>query len=150
MTASILIGLAAALVAAWAVFAAVVFASRAPGQPVSDLLRVLPNSLRLAAALYRDRTLPSSVRWRLRIAVIYNVQPINLIPDVLPVIGFADNVAVLAWALRGTVRSAGHDAIGRHWKGSPASLATLCRVLRVPSPRVSRVESREYRSRSSA
>jgi uncharacterized membrane protein YkvA (DUF1232 family) len=107
-------------------------AFRTRGQSVADMARVFPNCLRLAAVLYRDPTMPGAVRWRLRIALIYNIQPINLIPDFIPVIGFADNVVVLAWALRGTVRIAGPDAIGRHWRGGPSGLAALYRVLRLP------------------
>jgi uncharacterized membrane protein YkvA (DUF1232 family) len=113
------------------VFAALVFAARSPDQSLGEIVRVFPDSIRLAAALYRDRSLPSSVRWRLRVAVIYNIQPINLIPDVIPVIGFADNLAVLAWALRGAVRIAGLESVESHWNGSPASLAVLYRALRL-------------------
>ena len=134
MIASVLIGIGVALVALWIALAALVLALRLPGQSLGELLRVFPASLRLAGDLYRDSTLPGSVRWRLRIAVIYNIQPVNLIPDVVPVIGFADNIAVLAWALRSTVRIAGRDAVGRHWKGSPESLAVLYRVLRLTGP----------------
>jgi uncharacterized membrane protein YkvA (DUF1232 family) len=130
--ASILIGLAIALVASLAAMVALVFAVRSPGQSLAEVVWLLPESLRLTAALYRDRTLPSSVRWRLRIAVVYNIQPINLIPNVVPVLGFADNVAVLAWALRATLRISGHDTVARHWTGTPESLATLYRALRVP------------------
>lgn len=132
MIATILIGLGISAIVGWLMFAAFVFAVRSPGQTIAATLKVLPASVRLAAALYRDQTLPRSVRWRLRIALIYNLQPINLIPDVVPVIGFADNVAVLAWALRDTVRAAGIDAVSRHWRGSPESLATLYRALRLP------------------
>jgi hypothetical protein len=74
--------LAIALVAAGLAFGAVVFAVRSPGQSFGEIARILPDSLRLAAALYGDRTLPSSVRWRLRIALIYNIQPIN--PSLTP------------------------------------------------------------------
>jgi uncharacterized membrane protein YkvA (DUF1232 family) len=136
VTAGYLIDFGITLVALWIALAALVFALRSPGQSVGELVRVFPASLRLAGALYRDPTLPGSVRWRLRIAVIYNIQPINLIPDVVPVIGFADNIAVLAWGLRSAVRIAGSDAVGRHWSGSPESLAALYRVLRVSSPDV--------------
>jgi uncharacterized membrane protein YkvA (DUF1232 family) len=129
--ASIFIGVGIALLAVWLALGVLVFALRSPGQSVGELVRVFPACLRLAGALYRDSTLPGSVRWRLRIAVIYNIQPVNLIPDVVPVVGFADNVAVLAWALRSAVRIAGRDAVGRHWSGSPESLAVLYRVLRV-------------------
>ena len=131
MIASIFIGLSVGLAVLWLGLGALVFALRSPGQSLRELLRVFPDSLRLAAGLYRDRSLPNAVRWRLRIALIYNIQPINLIPDAIPVIGFADNVAVLAWALRGSLGIAGPEAVGRHWKGSPESLAALYRVLRI-------------------
>ncbi|HZC75121.1 MAG TPA: DUF1232 domain-containing protein [Gaiellaceae bacterium] len=133
MITSILIGSGIAMLVAWSALAAVVFVARPPGQSVAELARVLPHSLRLAFALYRDRTLPSSVRWRLRIALLHNIQPINLIPDVIPVIGFADNVAVLVWALRSTVRTAGPETVSRHWSGSPASLTALYRALHLPT-----------------
>ena len=131
LTFSTLIGIGIALIALWIVLAVLVLRLRTPGQSVGDLLRVVPASLRLAGDLYRDSTLPRAVRWRLRIAVIYNIQPVNLIPDVVPVIGFADNIVVLVWALRSAVRIAGRDAVGRHWKGSRESLAVLYRLLRL-------------------
>jgi uncharacterized membrane protein YkvA (DUF1232 family) len=106
--------------------------ARSPGQSVADLARVFPAALRLAIALYRDRTLPRSLRWRMRIALIYNLVPINIIPDFIPVIGLVDNVVVLAWALRSTVRIAGPEVVSAHWKGSQAALHALYRALRLP------------------
>jgi uncharacterized membrane protein YkvA (DUF1232 family) len=130
----ILVGLGIALVISWVSVAGLVAVLRSPGESVGDMVRVFPDALRLAANLYRDPTMPGSVRWRLRVALLYNIQPFNLIPDFIPVIGFADNVVVLAWALRSTVRIAGPDAVGLHWTGSPTSLATLYRVLRLSEP----------------
>jgi len=126
-------GIGVGLAVLWLSLAATMLVLRTPGRSAGELLRVFPASLRLAGALYRDSTLPRSVRRRLRIALIYNIQPINLIPDVVPVIGFADNIAVLVWALRDAVRLAGRETVGRHWKGSPDSLAALYRVLRLPA-----------------
>jgi uncharacterized membrane protein YkvA (DUF1232 family) len=128
---STLVGIGIAVVALWIALAALMLAVRTPGQSVGELLLVFPASLRLAGALHRDSTLPRPVRWRLRIAVIYNLQPVNLIPDFVPVVGFADNIAVLAWALRSAMRIAGRETVGLHWKGSPESLAALYRVLRL-------------------
>lgn len=133
MLAHILIGFGAALAAGWVTLGVLLLAVRSPRQSAADLARVFPAALRLATSLYRDPAVPNSVRWRLRAALIYNIQPINLIPDFIPVIGFADNVVVLAWALRSTIRIAGPDAVGRHWTGRPASLAALYWVLRLPS-----------------
>jgi uncharacterized membrane protein YkvA (DUF1232 family) len=141
---SILVGFGIGLAAAWVALGAVVLALRTPGQSIGELLLVFPDSLRLTAALYRDRTLPASVRRRLRIALVYNIQPVNIIPDAIPVIGFADNVAVLAWALRGAVRIAGLDAVERHWKGSPESLAVLYRALRLSYGQAGRSAEQEW------
>jgi uncharacterized membrane protein YkvA (DUF1232 family) len=66
--------------------------------------------------------------------LIYNVQPINLIPDFIPVIGFADNVVVIIWALRGTVRRAGVAAVERHWQGSEFGLTIVYRAVRLQPP----------------
>lgn len=126
-----LIGLGIALVLSWVGLTVLVYALRSPGESVGDIVRVFPGALRLTANLYRDPTMPRSVRWRLWIALLYNVQPINIIPDFVPVIGFADNVVVLAWALRSTVRIAGPGAVELNWEGSLPSLATLYRVLRL-------------------
>jgi uncharacterized membrane protein YkvA (DUF1232 family) len=128
---SILIGLGLALAAVLVLCGLLLVALRCSGHSLGEAARLFPDTIRLAAALYRDRTMPSAVRWRLRIALIYNLQPINLIPDAIPGIGFADNLVVLAWALRGAVRVAGPDAVARHWKGSPASLAVLYSALRL-------------------
>jgi uncharacterized membrane protein YkvA (DUF1232 family) len=130
----ILIGLGVSLVVAWLVLAIGLLALRPPGQSVRDFAKVFPDSIRLVRALYRDPSLPASVRWRLRIALIYNVQPINLIPDFIPVIGFADNVIVIIWALRGTVRTAGISAVERHWHGSATGLTTVYRAVRLRPP----------------
>ena len=137
MITQVLIGCAVGLVVAWVALALVLLALRPRGQSLRDLAAVFPNSLRLAVALYRDPNLPRSVRWRLRVAIIYNLQPINLIPDFIPVIGFADNAIVLIWALRSTIRVAGTDAVARHWTGSPEGLAVVYRATRLAGPSTS-------------
>lgn len=131
MIIDLLTGFGIALLVSAVVLGGFLFALRSPGQSIVELARVFPDTLRLTAALYRDRSLPKSVRWRLRIALVYNIQPINLIPDFIPVIGFADNAIVLAWALRSTVRMSGAEAVERHWTGTPVALDTLNRALRL-------------------
>ena len=127
----ILIDCAIALAVSSLVVVVLAFRARSPGQSLGSAVRVLPDSIRLAAALHGDRNLPRSVRWRLRIALIYNLQPINLIPDFVPVIGFADNFLVIAWALRGAVSTAGTTAVESHWRGSPEGIRALYRALRL-------------------
>jgi uncharacterized membrane protein YkvA (DUF1232 family) len=50
------------------------------------------------------------------------------VPDFVPVLGYADDVVVVAWALRSVVRRAGREALTRHWPGEPAGLAVVGRL----------------------
>ncbi len=87
--------------------------------------------LLLAVAVARARPLPRSVRWKLAIALVYNVQPINLIPDIVPLIGIVDNLVITAWALRSALKTAGPGAVSRLWTGTSDGLAVLYRLLRL-------------------
>jgi uncharacterized membrane protein YkvA (DUF1232 family) len=67
--------------------------------------------------------LPRGVRRRLALLLAYLAFPIDLVPDVVPVLGYADDVVVIALVLRSVVRRAGPAAVERHWTGTPAGLA---------------------------
>jgi uncharacterized membrane protein YkvA (DUF1232 family) len=131
MAGQVVIGCIVGLLIVWVALAILLVVLRPPGQSLAELARVFPNTLRLTVALYRDPSLPRSVRWRLRVAVIYNLQPFNLIPDFIPVIGLADNAIVLIWALRSTIRIAGVEAVARHWPGSSEGLEVVYRAMRL-------------------
>jgi len=62
----------------------------------------LPFAEDLLAAYYCafDRNTPNQVRFILLGALAYFVMPIDVVPDLLPVFGFADDAAVLAAALK--------------------------------------------------
>ena len=62
----------------------------------------LPFAEDLAAAYYCafDRDTPLQVKAALVGALAYFVLPFDLIPDMMPLLGFADDAAVLATALR--------------------------------------------------
>ena len=122
----ILIGLGATAAACLVMATPAVPAVRR-GANLRDLARLVPSLARLLVRLSRDRTIPLRVRAGILIAIAHNVQPINLIPDFVPVIGFADNVLVTQWAVRSTVRNARPEVVGRHWAGTPAGLAILLR-----------------------
>jgi uncharacterized membrane protein YkvA (DUF1232 family) len=51
--------------------------------------------------------------------------PFDLVPDFIPVLGYADDVIVVAIALRSVVRHAGPAALERHWSGSPQGLGIV-------------------------
>jgi len=63
--------------------------------------RQLPFAEDLLAAYFcvRDPATPPRVRWILLLALSYFVVPFDSVPDMLPILGFADDAAILAAAL---------------------------------------------------
>ncbi len=64
---------------------------------------------------------------------MYLISPIDLIPDFIPVLGYADDALVVVIALRFATRRAGSEAITRHWPGTLAGLAAVLRLAGLPS-----------------
>jgi uncharacterized membrane protein YkvA (DUF1232 family) len=93
-----------------------------------EALRLLPEVLRLLRRLAGDRDLPRGVRIRLILLIAYLASPIDLIPDFVPVLGYADDAIIVAVALRSVIRHAGPAAIERHWPGTPEGLRTIQRL----------------------
>jgi uncharacterized membrane protein YkvA (DUF1232 family) len=93
-----------------------------------EALRLLPDLIRLLRRLLADGTLPRGVRVRVALLVAYLAVPFDLVPDVVPVIGYADDAVVVALVLRSVVRRAGADALRRHWPGTPEGLALVLRL----------------------
>jgi uncharacterized membrane protein YkvA (DUF1232 family) len=127
-----LVGVAGGFVLLWLVLVAVLWAARPEDLRLRELLRLLPDVLRLVRRLAADRTLPRGVRARLWLLLGYLALPVDLVPDVVPVLGYADDAIVVALVLRSVVRRAGPDAVARHWPGTPDGLAALRRVARLP------------------
>jgi uncharacterized membrane protein YkvA (DUF1232 family) len=120
-----LIGIGIALVVSWLVLIVALIIVRPRGRLLSEAIRLLPDLLRLLRRLAADRSLPRGVRVRLWLLFAYLALPIDLIPDFLPVIGYADDAIVVAFVLRSTVRRAGLDAVRRHWPGTDDGFAAL-------------------------
>jgi uncharacterized membrane protein YkvA (DUF1232 family) len=126
-----LVGTAAGLVAAWLALLVALLVARPRGPLLAESLRLLPDLLRLLTALARDPGLPRGVRARLGLLMAYLAMPLDLVPDVLPVVGFADDAVVVVWALRSVVRAVGEEEVRRHWPGSDDGFAALRAVCRL-------------------
>jgi uncharacterized membrane protein YkvA (DUF1232 family) len=127
----VLLGAAAGLALVYAVLLALLWRyAKAHPETVGlrDALRLLPDLLRLLRRLLADGTLPAGVRVRVALLVVYLAVPFDLVPDVVPVIGYADDVVVVALVLRSVVRTAGAEALQRHWPGTPEGLALVLRL----------------------
>ena len=97
-----------------------------------QLARVLPDCLALLRALGRDPLTPRHARLVVGATLVYLASPVDLIPDFVPVVGYLDDVLVVAWALHHLLVAAGRDRVHELWRGNPATLALLLRLARVP------------------
>jgi uncharacterized membrane protein YkvA (DUF1232 family) len=128
------LGVAAGLLLLWLVLLLALWRTKPEETRVRDALRLLPDLIRLLRRLATDPTLPRSVRIRLIALLAYLAIPIDLVPDFIPVVGYADDAIITAIALRSVVRGAGPDALARHWSGTPEGLATLHRLAGISPP----------------
>ncbi len=133
----LVIGVAAALVLTWIVLVVALAIVRPRGGLLREAMRILPDVLRLVRRLAADKTLPTGVRVRLGLLMAYLALPFDLIPDFIPVLGYADDAIIVAVVLRSVVRRAGIAAVRAHWPGSDDGFEALCRLtgLNGSSPR---------------
>jgi uncharacterized membrane protein YkvA (DUF1232 family) len=122
---------ATALAVLWLALLLVLWRLKPDGPTLREALRLLPDVLRLVARLARDRSLPRGVRVRLWLLLGYLAFPVDLVPDVVPVLGYADDAVVVVWALRSVVRRAGEGSLHRHWPGTPEGLLAVERLVGV-------------------
>ncbi|MGV8978279.1 MAG: DUF1232 domain-containing protein [Cellulomonas sp.] len=99
-----------------------------------DALRLVPDLLRLLRSLAVDPAVPRRARVGLILLLGYLIMPFDLVPDMIPVIGYADDVVVVALVLRAVVRAAGPDALARHWSGTPQGLAVVAKLAGIGPP----------------
>jgi len=127
----ILLGAGSGLLVLWLVLLFVLWRAAPDQARLRDALRLLPDLIRLLRRLAADRSLPRGVRIRLALLLAYLAMPIDLVPDFIPVLGYADDAIIVALVLRSTNRSAGPDALAKHWPGTPEGLAALNRLCRL-------------------
>jgi len=112
----------------WGALTVALLWARPRGDLLREALRLLPDTLVLLKRLATDARLGRGVRARVWLLLAYLAMPFDLIPDFIPVLGYADDAIAVAIVLRGVVRRAGIDAVRRHWPGSEGGFGALCRA----------------------
>jgi uncharacterized membrane protein YkvA (DUF1232 family) len=125
---TVALGAGVALLACWLALAVTLLVIRPRGPLLREAVRLLPDLVRLLSRLARDRTLPRGIRVELTLLLAYLALPIDVIPDFIPVIGYADDAIIVAFVLRRVVRRAGMISVFRHWPGTDDGFAALCRL----------------------
>jgi uncharacterized membrane protein YkvA (DUF1232 family) len=124
---------AVALVVVWVGFVAVLFVTRPDESTLADTARLIPDTFRLVRRLATDRTISLATRLPVWLLVAYLASPIDLVPDFIPIVGYADDAILTSLVLRHLIRRAGPDKLTEHWPGTPDGLDRLRRLLRLDS-----------------
>jgi uncharacterized membrane protein YkvA (DUF1232 family) len=125
---SVLIGLALTYLA----LLVALLVARPEGNLLGEAVRLLPDFLRLLRRVAADPTMPRGVRVRLWLLLGYLAMPFDIVPDFVPLLGYADDAIVVTLVLRSVVRRTGAPAIRRHWVGTDDGLAALTRLTGLP------------------
>lgn len=130
-----LVGLGIAVfcvVASWALL--LVMARRLPPGPLRDLAAFIPDCVTTVRRLRADPRVPRRAKMVVLLAGLYLANPIDLIPEFLPVIGPLDDIVVVALALRYAGRQVPREVLLQAWPGEPRLLERLLGPARDAKP----------------
>jgi uncharacterized membrane protein YkvA (DUF1232 family) len=135
----VVIGLGLALLVGWLALVVTLLVARPTENVLTESLRLLPDLVRLVTRLAKDPSQPRAVRIRLGLLLAYLALPIDLVPDFVPVLGYADDVIVVLITLRSVIRLVGEAPLRKHWPGTPAGFEAVLGLTRSraaqPNPR---------------
>jgi uncharacterized membrane protein YkvA (DUF1232 family) len=113
----------------WLLLVAFVLLHRPSRDLAGPALRLIPDLVRLVRSLLADPGTPTNVRLALAGLLVYLLSPLDLIPDVVPVIGAVDDLIISVVVLRWVGRRVGLDDLRARWTGDPAGFEVLRRLL---------------------
>jgi uncharacterized membrane protein YkvA (DUF1232 family) len=125
---TVVVTVALGLALTYVVLLGALLVARPKGNLLGEALRLLPDLLRLLRRLAGDRSVPRAARVRLWLLLGYLAIPIDLVPDFVPVLGYADDAIIVSVVLRSVVRRAGAPVVRRHWPGTDHGLGALGRL----------------------
>jgi len=124
---STLAAIAVLIAIAWLAFVVALVILR-PGTGLTATARLLPDVIRMLGEMARDPAVPRMVRLRLWLVILYLMMPFDIVPDVIPIVGYADDAILIAWVIRSTIRRSGSEALARHWPGTAEGLDLVTRL----------------------
>ena len=107
---------------------AALLVARPKGNLLGEAVRLLPDLLRLLRRLAADSTVPRAVRVRLWLLLGYLALPFDILPDFVPVLGYADDAIIVSLVLRSVMRRADAPVIRRQWPGTDDGFGALARL----------------------
>jgi uncharacterized membrane protein YkvA (DUF1232 family) len=100
------------------------------GAGVKALIRAVPRLVRMVGSLLIDSAVPRTAKVFLAAVALYLASPLDLVPDFVPVVGYVDDLLLVALAVDGLLNVLDRGVVLRYWPGSPESLETTAAVAR--------------------
>ena len=123
---SLLAGLAVVALVYLAFVAALLVAGRRTD--ARALVRLVPDCLVLARELLGDPEVPARYKLALGGLVAYLAMPFDVVPDFIPVVGWADDALLVVLVLRWVLRGVGVQRVQLHWRGTARGLEIVLRL----------------------
>lgn len=122
-------GVVASVAIVWLVLLTILWVFRPRDVRLRELFRIVPDVLRLVRQLVGD----GSVRFGVRVALVglgaWLLNPIDIIPEFIPVLGPLDDLVVVVLVLRYVRRQLGDSEMRRRWPGTEDGYRLLSGIL---------------------
>ena len=123
------IGIGVGILLVWVALMALLWIFRPRDTSLGELIRLVPDLLRLVRSLIGDRSVPRGARVALIALLVWLISPIDLIPEFIPVLGPLDDVVVAVLVLRYVRRKVGLEELRERWPGTPEGFELLRRII---------------------
>lgn len=101
---------------------------RRDDEALRNLLLFLPRLAKLIAQLLVDAQVAATDKMLLGAVVIYIASPIDIVPDVIPMIGQLDDLYLVAMCLLRLMNRSGENTLRQYWDGPEDIVAVLAKV----------------------
>jgi uncharacterized membrane protein YkvA (DUF1232 family) len=98
---------------------------------VKAFLRAIPDAVGMIVRVVADPALPRAAKIALAAVALYLLSPVDLLPDVVPGLGYLDDLLLMAVVVDGMLNVVDRSVVLRYWPGSPESLDRLARTARL-------------------
>jgi uncharacterized membrane protein YkvA (DUF1232 family) len=109
---------------------------------LKELTLLVPRLAKLIYKLMTDPRVPSRSKAILALVAGYLVFPIDVVPDFIPIVGQADDLVLVAFALDQMLNRVPDSIVREHWEGDEDVLDVVRQVLDITTARINRIVGR--------
>ncbi len=93
-------------------------------------IMLIPNFLKLLGRLFKDSRVPLAEKAMLVGAIAYVISPLDLLPDVIPVIGQVDDLYLIGLVVLRLLARTDDAVLQEHWDGRGDLVSIVNKILR--------------------